>query len=126
MSWNLSIVQTGRSDAWVNDLVWLTGYVLIGVAAWLPSVHEAAPEPLPEVESRMSPRTRLVLLGAGSVLLCATLLTDGAIGALDAWGGGRCRVDRAVPAGALADGRPAAHRPGAGGASSRPWPARTP
>ena len=83
--WNLSIVVTGRSDAWVNiDLVWLTGYVLIGVAAWLPSVREAL-EPLPEVESRMSPRTRLVLLGAGLVLPAATLLTDGAIGALDAW-----------------------------------------
>jgi diguanylate cyclase (GGDEF)-like protein len=83
--WNLSIVVTGRSDAWVNiDLVWLSGYVLIGVAAWLPSVREAL-EPLPEVESRMSPRTRLVLLGAGLVLPAATLLTDGAIGALDAW-----------------------------------------
>ena len=58
--------------------------MLIGVAAWLPSVHEAL-EPLPEVEPRMSPRTRLVLLGAGLVLPAATLLTDGAIGALDAW-----------------------------------------
>ena len=71
-------------DAVNIDLVWLTGYVLIGVAAWLPSVHEAL-EPLPEVESCMSPRTRLVLLGAGLVLPAATLLTDGAIGALDAW-----------------------------------------
>src|SRR4051794_26777634 len=48
----------------VNDLLWLTGYVLIAGASWSPSVRELA-EPLPGREDLSDPMKRMYVLTGG-------------------------------------------------------------
>jgi diguanylate cyclase (GGDEF)-like protein len=83
--WNASVVTTGSSDAWVGvDMLWLAGYVLVAVAAWVPSMRDAS-EPLPEREPRIPAGARLVILAGGLILPAVTLLIDGLTGGPDSW-----------------------------------------
>ncbi len=83
--WNASVVTTGSEDSWVGiDLLWLSGYVLVAAAAWVPSMRDAS-EPLPEREPRIPAGARLVILSFGLVLPAVTLLIDGLTGGPDSW-----------------------------------------
>jgi diguanylate cyclase (GGDEF)-like protein len=83
--WNASVVTTGTDDSWVGiDMLWLSGYVLVAAAAWVPSMRDAS-EPLPEREPRIPAGARLVILAGGLVLPAITLLIDGFTGGPDAW-----------------------------------------
>ena len=83
--WNASVVTTGSSESWVGiDMLWLTGYVLVAAAAWVPSMRDAS-EPLPEREPRIPAGARLVILAGGLVLPAVTLLIDGVHRRPDSW-----------------------------------------
>lgn len=75
--WNFAAVTTAPTEpSSLNDLLWLSGYVLLAIAVWVPSMRDAS-EPLPEHEPRIPATARLALLAAGLVLPAATLLIDG-------------------------------------------------
>lgn len=75
--WNFSFDTTASAEpSPFNDLLWLSGYALLAIAVWVPSMRDAS-EPLPEHEPRIPATARLALLAAGLVLPAATLLIDG-------------------------------------------------
>jgi len=75
--WNFAVVTTAPAEpSAFNDLLWLSGYALLAIAVWVPSMRDAS-EPLPEHEPRIPATARLALLAAGLVLPAATLLIDG-------------------------------------------------
>jgi diguanylate cyclase (GGDEF)-like protein len=75
--WNFAVVTTGRTEpSTVLDVLWLSGFVLLATAVWVPSMRDAS-EPLPEHEPRIPPLARLGLLAGGLILPAATLLIDG-------------------------------------------------
>ncbi|HEX4978262.1 MAG TPA: EAL domain-containing protein [Nocardioides sp.] len=75
--WNFAVVTTAPAEpSAFNDVLWLSGYALLAISVWVPSMRDAS-EPLPEHEPRIPPTARLALLAAGLVLPAATLLIDG-------------------------------------------------
>ncbi len=75
--WNFAVVTTAPAEpSSLNDLLWLSGYALLAIAVWVPSMRDVS-EPLPEHEPRIPATARLALLAAGLVLPAATLLIDG-------------------------------------------------
>ena len=75
--WNFAVVTTAPTEpSALNDLLWLSGYALLAIAVWVPSMRDAS-EPLPEHEPRIPATARLALLAAGLILPAATLLIDG-------------------------------------------------
>jgi diguanylate cyclase (GGDEF)-like protein len=85
MLWNVASVTTGATTPWVGvDMLWLGGYVVLAIAAWVPSMRDAS-EPLPEHEPRVPGAVRLVVLAGGLVLPAVTLLVDGFTGGPQSW-----------------------------------------
>ena len=82
--WNVLMVVNGtQADRW-SDQLYLASYVLIGMAACVPSMTTVA-EPAPDREVTGSSQRRLVVLAGGLMLPAVTLLIDGATGGAILW-----------------------------------------
>jgi diguanylate cyclase (GGDEF)-like protein len=84
-AWNMAVAMTGDaiSSDWI-DAGWLSGYLLVGAAACVPSMTALA-EPAPDrIETAASGR-RLAALAGGLTLPGIALLIDGANGGTVLW-----------------------------------------
>jgi diguanylate cyclase len=77
-AWNLDLLGTGVSERW-EAAAWLVGYLLLGAAAWAPSMRGLS-EPAPVRSGVRLGRRRVAALSGGLMLPGVTLLADGATG----------------------------------------------
>jgi diguanylate cyclase (GGDEF)-like protein len=85
LGWNVAVAVAGTTVSHpVTDAGWLTGYLLVGAAACVPSMRVLT-EPAPDRREAMPSRARLVALTAGLMLPGVALLVDGATGGDVRW-----------------------------------------